>query len=846
MTTLETTARESLLNKLAERGSRAASEFRTYSQEQVDRITRAMVIAGMKHARKLADMAREETTIGVIEDKVLKNMVACEFVWNSIKDQKTVGIIREDPEHNLMEAAEPIGLILSLTPITNPTSTVLFKCILAAKTANTLILSPHSKASKCSNEAARIMYEAGRKAGAPEDFITWLDEPTREASLFLMKHPLVQLIDATGGRSMVKVAYSSGKPALGVGSGNTATYLHQSGDIDMAIVDILTSKTFDNGVICASEGTVLIDDAVYEKAMAKFQSLGGHVLSPADRDKLESTLINPESCAMHPMAVGRTAMEIAGYIGLEVPAKTNLLLVELDGVGREHPLSAEKLCPILGVHRVHSEDEAIEKAKAINEFGGTGHTASIFCEKEDLVRRFSTAINAGRIIVNSPSSVGAMGGVYNDLIPTFSFGCGTGGGNSVMDNVNLSHYINVKKIARRTPAQQWFRIPSMIFFNRYSLENLRQIESETAVIACSRGAVQRGVVEKIQKHLKARVYTFAALGEDPTIDTIKQGVAFLEKHKPDTLIGLGGGSVLDAVKVMRMLALSDVQIEDLDCPFLDFRKRIVEYPKIDPAQMKLIAIPTTAGTGSEVSPFSVVNFPDKKVSLIDTSLVPDAAVLDPELTVDLPPDLTAATGMDALTHALEAGLSIYATEYTDALSFQATRMILHYLPRTVADGTDLDARTHMQNAANIAGLAFSNASVGLTHALSHATGTLFKVSHGALNGIFLPAVLRFNGGIPTKMTPNPNVKDYLAPKKIKLLCDLLGLKDLDALIHRIEEVKSECNLPRRLADAGISVEEFRSNLDQLVDLAFQDPSVVSNPRRPLLSEIRALFEECFE
>ncbi len=803
-----------------------------------------MVMAGIKQARKLANMAREETTIGVVEDKVLKNMVACEFVWDSIKDQKSVGIIREDPEHNLMEAAEPIGLILSLTPITNPTSTVLFKCILAAKTGNSLILSPHSKASRCSNEAARVMYEAGRKAGAPEDFITWIDEPTREDSLFLMNHPLIQLIDATGGRSMVKVAYSSGKPALGVGSGNTATYLHKSGDIDMAVVDIMTSKTFDNGVICASEGTVLIDDEIYEKAMAKFQSLGACVLSPAQRDQLENTLINPESCAMHPMAVGRTANEIAEYIGLDIPEKTNLLLVELDGVGREHPLSAEKLCPILGIHRIQTEEEAIEKAKAINEFGGTGHTASIFCEEDHLVRTFANAINAGRIIVNSPSSVGAMGGVYNDLVPTFSFGCGTGGGNSVMDNVNLSHYINVKKIAKRTPTQQWFRIPSMIFFNRYSLENLRQIESETTVIACSQGAVKRGVVEKIQKHLKARVYTFAALDEDPTIETVKQGVAFLEKHKPDTVIGVGGGSVLDAVKVMRMLALSDVMIEDLDCPFLDFRKRIVEYPKIDTSKMKLIAIPTTSGTGSEVSPFSVINFPGRKVSLIDDCLVPDAAILDPELTIDLPAHFTAATGMDALTHAMEAGLSIYATEYTDALAFQATRMILHHLPRAVEKGSDLDARTNMQNAANIAGLAFSNASVGLTHALSHAAGAIFKVSHGALNGIFLPAILRFNAGVPTKMTPNPNVKDYLAPKKIQLLCDLVGLKNLDALVERIEEIKSRCHLPRTLSDAGISPEEFRANLDRLVDLAFQDPSVVSNPRRPLLSEIRTLFEEC--
>jgi len=831
--------RAAFLESLAERASRAAAAFRSFTQEQCDAITRAMVIAALPEARRLAQMAIEETTIGVLEDKILKNQVACEFVWDAIKDRRTVGPIADD------EVAEPIGLILSLTPITNPTSTVLFKCIMAAKTANTLIVSAHSRAHRCSNEAARLMYEAGRAAGAPEDFIVWIEEPTRDDTLYLMKHPLVQLIDATGGRGMVKVAYSSGKPALGVGSGNTATYLHRTANIDMAVVDIITSKSFDNGVICASEGTLLIDAEIYDKVLARFRDLGCHVADPEQRERLQSVMIDPGTCACHPMAVGRGASDIAQFCGITVPPRTRLILVEIDGVGREHPMSSEKLCPVLSVHRVSGPDEALAKARAINQFGGTGHTASIFCDDEDLVRRYALAVNAGRIIVNSPSSVGAMGGVYNDLVPTFSFGCGTGGGNSVMANVSVEHYINVKKIAKRTPAHQWFRVPSHIFFNRDSLENLRELGASTAVVLTTKGCVNRGLVDRVARHLKARTYTWSQIGEEPDLATVMRGVEFLRDRNPDAIVAIGGGSVLDAAKVMRLFHLApETRFEEIAIPFLDIRKRVGRYPKIDPSRCRLVAIPTTAGTGSEVSPFAVVSHDGRKLSLCDTSLVPDAAILDPEMTVSMPRALTAATGMDALTHALEAGMSIFASEYTDALAFQAARVIFHYLPRAVKDGRDLDARTHMQNAANMAGLAFSNASVGLTHAMSHAAGALFKVPHGALNGIFLPAVVRFNADVPTKITPNPNVKAYVAPKKIAMFCELVGLKGVDGLVERIERLKAECGLPARLRDAGVGEGEFRASIDRLVDLAFADPSLISNPRRPLLSEIRELFERC--
>ena len=828
------------LDGLAEKASKAAAEFRAYTQERVDAITRAMVIAGIPEGRRLAQMAIEETTIGVLEDKVLKNQVACEFVWNAVRDRKTVGYISED------SVAEPIGLVLSLTPITNPTSTVLFKCVMAAKTANTLIVSAHSRAHRCSNEAARLMYGAGRAAGAPEHFITWIENPTREDTLYLMKHPLVQLIDATGGRGMVKVAYSSGKPALGVGSGNTATYLHKTANIDMAVVDIITSKSFDNGVICASEGTLLIDQEIHDKVLARFRELGCHVASTEERDRLQSIMIEPGTCTMHAMAVGRSANDIAQFFGLEVPPRTRLILVPVDGVGREHPMSAEKLCPVLAFHKVSGEDEALAKARAINAFGGTGHTASIFTEDEALVRTYAQAINAGRIIVNSPSSVGAMGGVYNDLVPTFSFGCGTGGGNSVMGNVSVEHYINVKRVAKRTPAFQWFRVPSHIFFNRESLENLKELDCTTAVILTTKGCVNRGLVDRVAKHLKGRSYVWSQIGEEPDVAAILKGVEFLRDRKPDAIVALGGGSVLDAAKVMRLFYLApETRFEEIAIPFLDIRKRVARYPKIDPAKCKLVAIPTTSGTGSEVSPFAVVAHDGRKLSLADTSLVPDAAILDPEMTTSMPAALTAATGMDALTHALEAGMSIFASEYTDALAFQAARLIFSALPKAVKDGKDLDARTRMQNAANMAGLAFSNASVGLTHAMSHATGAIFHLPHGALNGIFLPQVIRFNADVPTKITPNPNVKAYVVPKKIQQFCELVGLKNVEGLVEKIEELKVKCGLPMRLRDAGVGETEFRAALDRLVDLAFSDPSLISNPRRPLLAEIRELFERCW-
>lgn len=846
--------RRAYLDDLAQKGARAAAEFRGYSQEQVDTICRAMVRAGIRNARRLAEMARSETGLGVVEDKYLKNMVASEFTWDHIRDEPTVGVLREDVEKNLIEIAEPVGLILSLTPITNPTSTVIFKSIVAAKTANTLLFSPHSRAAKSSTEAARLMYEAGLAAGAPRHFLTWIEGPQREDTLYLLTHPLVQLIDATGGRGMVKVAYSSGKPALGVGSGNTPTYIHKSANLDMAAVDIVTSKTFDNGVICASEGTILIDAKVYDAVLERFRKLGAHLVSRDEAKALESILIDGETCSMRAEAAGRSAAEIAQFCGIAVPPGTLLLLVEIDAVGREVPLSAEKLCPVLTIHRVGSEEEALAKARTIQEFGGTGHTASLFADDDGLIRRYGQAVNAGRVIVNSPSSIGALGGVYNDLTPTFSFGCGTGGGTSVMDNVNVRHYINVKRVAQRTPAHQWFRVPSFIFFNRQSIENLRELEAATVAVVTTQGAHKRGFTDRVARHLPpaTRVFTYTGLRSDPALADLSRAAAFLRERRPEAILAVGGGSVLDAAKLLRLLmAAPDADLRELATPFLDIRKRVSAFPKLAPGAIKLVAIPTTSGTGSEVSPFAVVNDEEekRKLSLVDTSLVPDAAILDPEMTLSMSPAVTAATGMDALTHALEAGLSIYASEFTDALAYQAARLIFHHLPRVVRNGDDLDARTHMQNAAAIAGLAFSNASVGLTHALAHALGTFFPVPHGVANGIFLRSVLRYNAAVPKKITPNPNVKAYVAPKKIAAFCELMGLgRDGDPaerLVRRVEELQRACGLPLRIRDAGVNEPAFRERLDDLVDRAFEDPSLIANPRRPLLSEIRALFEEAY-
>ncbi|MGA3042672.1 MAG: bifunctional acetaldehyde-CoA/alcohol dehydrogenase [Bryobacteraceae bacterium] len=844
--------RMAYLEGLVGQARTAAAVFTQYTQEDVDRIVKPMVLAGLGQAQYLARLAVEETRLGVMEDKAIKNMVATEFVYNYVKDKRTVGIIRESVESGLVEVAEPIGVIFSLTPITNPTSTVLFKCIMAIKTRNAVVFSPHPNAWRCCAEAVRIMYEAAVKHGAPEGVFTCVESPTLPDNAWLMKHKDVRLVDATGGRGASRAAYSSGKPALGVGSGNTPVYLQKTADLDMAVVDIITSKTFDNGTICASEQTVVIDDEIYDLALRKFAELGVHICNAAETELLGRTVIDPVKGQMQPMAVGQKATDIARMIGLKVKPHTKLLIAPIEGVGREYPLSAEKLFPVLAVCRAHSVDEALKLCIDVNQFGGVGHTAVVFSRDDQIVRQFSEAMNAGRIIVNSPGAIGALGGVYNDLVPTFSFGCGTGGGNSTMDNVNVYHYLNIKRVARRTHAHMWFRIPDQIYFDMNAVEHLRDFTSSSTLIVTNAALEQMGLVDIVRRSLPPQtlVRVLRIPDAEPESKVVTQGVEALHSYAVDQIVALGGGSVIDAAKIMKLqYEFPEADLEELAAPFLDIRKRVVEFPTQKTNHARLIAISTTSGTGSEVTPFAVLTdkVRGRKVTLADYSLSPDVAIVDPQFVMSMPKGLTADTGIDCLTHALEAGISIHASVYTDANAMQAIRLVFKYLPSAYANPRDEEARSMVHNAACLAALAFSNAGVGVNHALAHAFGARFGVAHGRANALMLPHVIAYNAAVPTKFRPSPNQGAYVAHKKYAMMADLLGLgghtveEKVQKLVAAVEQLLDQLAIPRSIADLGISKEEFERAMPDLARIAFDDPSWGTNPRMPLVSELVELF-----
>jgi len=844
------------LEKLVSQARTAAVVFTQFTQEDVDRIVKSMVLAGLEQAQYLARLAVEETKLGVMEDKVIKNMVATEFAYNYIKDKRTVGIIREIPERNLVEMAEPIGVIFSITPITNPTSTVLFKCIMAIKTRNAVIFSPHPNAWRCCSEAVKIMYETALKHGAPEGVFSCLNSHTLQDNAYLMQHKDVGLIDATGGTGAVKAAYSSGKPALGVGPGNTPVYLEKTADLNTAVVDIIVSKTFDNGTICASEQTVVIDDEIFDVVLKKFAELGAHICNEKEAELLAHTVIDPKTGFMQPMAVGQKATDIARFVGLSVKPNTKLLIAQIHGVGREHPLSVEKLFPLLSVYRAKSVDEALRVCVDVNHAGGLGHTAVIFSRNDEVIRKFGEVMNAGRIIVNSPGSIGAVGGVYNDLVPTFSFGCGTGGGNSTTDNVNIYHYLNIKRVARRTQAHMWFRVPNQIYFNMNAVENVRQFPSRSTVIVTNPALEQIGHVDLVRRYLPEGTHVHVSVLPDaePEVKVVMQGVEALNFYKADQIIALGGGSVIDAAKIMKLKYESpEADLEELATPFLDLRKRVIQYPTEKTIRARLIAISTTSGTGSEVTPFAVLTDKERgrKVTLADYSLSPDVAIVDPQFVMSMPKGLTADTGIDCLTHALEAGVSSYASAYTDANAMQAIRLVFKYLPIAYEHPGDEEARCMMHNAACIAAMAFSNASVGVNHALAHAFGARFGVAHGRANALMLPHVISYNASVPTKFLPSPYQKGYVAHKKYATVADLLGLgghtveEKVKNLIVATEQLLDQLKFPRSIADLGISKEEFERAMPELTKLAFDDPSWRSNPRLPLISELVELFWKAY-
>ena len=680
---------------------------------------------------------------------------------------------------------------------------------------------------------------------------------TLSDNVYMMHHKDVRLVDATGGRGASRAAYGSGKPALGVGSGNTPVYLEKTADLDMAVVDIITSKTFDNGTICASEQTVVIDDEIYDRALAMFAELGAHVCTESETRILGATVIDPIHFRMQPMAVGQKAVDIARFTGIRVAPDTKLLVAPIAGVGPGYPLSVEKLFPVLAVCRASSVEEALKLCLAVNYAGGRGHTAVIFSHNDDIVRRFSEVIDAGRIIVNAPGSIGALGGVYNDLVPTFSFGCGTGGGNSTTDNVNVYHYLNIKRVARRTPAHMWFRVPNQIYFNMRAVENLRDFPSQSTLIVTNAALEKMGHVDIVRHALPpdtlVRVLTIP--DAEPEMKVVMLGVEALHSSAVDQIVALGGGSIIDAAKIMKLkYEFPDADVEELAAPFLDIRKRVVQFPSEKTNRARLVAIPTTSGTGSEVTPFAVLTDKERgrKITLADYSLSPDIAIVDPQFVMSMPKGLTADTGIDCLTHALEAGVSAHASPYTDSNAMQAIRLAFKYLPIAYENPGDEHARATMHNAACIAALAFANASVGVNHALAHAFGARFGVAHGRANALFLPHVIAYNASVPTKFMPSPNQRAYTAHKKYAMIADLLGLggetveEKVANLIAAVENLLDRLNVPRSIADLGISEEEFEKALPALAATAFDDPSWRSNPRMPLVNELADLFRQAFK
>ncbi|MGA7398978.1 MAG: bifunctional acetaldehyde-CoA/alcohol dehydrogenase [Candidatus Sulfotelmatobacter sp.] len=845
------------LERLVRQAKTAAAVFTQFNQKEVDGIVKAMVLAGLDQAQPLARLAVEETKLGVMEDKVIKNMVATEFAYNYIKDKRTVGVIREFPDRNLVEVAEPIGVIFSITPITNPTSTVLFKCIMAVKTRNAVIFSPHPNAWRCCSAAVKVMYEAAYRHGAPEGVFSCLEEHTLQDNAYLMRDKDVGLIDATGGPGAVRAAYSSGKPALGVGPGNTPVYLEKTADLRTAVTDIILSKTFDNGTICASEQTVVMDDEIYDLALKKFAELGAHICNDHEAKLLACAVIDSETGFMQAAAVGQKATDIARLAGFAVKPSTKLLITPIQGVGRKYPLSVEKLFPVLAAYRARSVDEALKVCVDVNHAGGLGHTAVIFSHNEEIIRKFGEVMNAGRILVNSPGSVGAVGGVYNDLPPTFSFGCGTGGGNSTTDNVNIYHYLNIKRVARRTQAHMWFRVPNHIYFNLNAVENVRQFASRSTVLVTNPALEQIGHVDLVRRCIPegTHVHVLVIPDAEPEVKVVMQGVEALNFYKADQIIALGGGSVIDAAKIMKLKYQSpEADLEELAAPFLDLRKRVVEYPSEQPNRIRLIAISTTSGTGSEVTPFAVLTDKERarKVTLADYSLTPDVAIVDPQFVMSMPKGLTADTGIDCLTHALEAAVSSYASPYTDCNAMQAIRMVFKYLPIAYEHSRDEEARSMMHNAACIAAMAFSNASVGVNHALAHSFGVRFGVAHGRANALMLPHVIAYNASVPTKFLPSPYQMGYVAHKKYATVADLLGLgghtidEKVKNLVAATEELLDRLAVPRSIADLGISPGEFERAMPDLTKLAFDDPSWRSNPRMPLISELAELFWKAYE
>ncbi|GEN57485.1 aldehyde-alcohol dehydrogenase [Halolactibacillus alkaliphilus] len=848
------------IDKLAANGQKALKEMKKLDQDQINHIIKEMALAGLNKHMYLAKLAVEETGRGVYEDKIIKNIFATEYVYHNIKYDRTIGVIDENEHEGIVNIAEPIGVVAGVTPVTNPTSTTMFKSLISIKTGNPIIFAFHPSAQKCSSEAARIVYEAAVKAGAPEHCIQWIEKPSIEGTQALMKHPGVATILATGGPGMVKSAYSSGKPALGVGAGNVPCYMEKSADVKRAVNDLILSKTFDNGMICASEQAVIVDKEIYDEVKQEMIDNKVHFLTPAEKAKVEKLVINEETCSVNPKIVGMKPVKIAEMAGVKVPEDTKILVAELTGVGPDHPLSREKLSPVLAAYKVNSAEEGIDRAEEMLEFGGLGHSAVIHSNDQDVIDAFGARMKAGRIIVNAPSSQGAIGDIYNAYIPSLTLGCGSYGGNSVSTNVGAANLINVKKMARRNNNMQWFKVPPKVYFEKNSVQYLAKMPKiSKAFIVTDPMMVKLGYVDKVLYHLRKRsdyvhCEIFSDVEPDPSKETVMRGAEAMNAFEPDVIIALGGGSAMDAAKGMWLFhEHPSTDFSGIKQKFLDIRKRVYKFPELG-HKAKFVAIPTTSGTGSEVTSFTVITDKENNIKypLADYELTPDVAIIDPQFVMTVPPVVTADTGMDVLTHAIEAYVSVMANDYTDGLALHAIKLVFDYLPLAYKDGANELAREKMHNASTLAGMAFANAFLGINHSLAHKLGAEFGIAHGRANAILMPHVIRYNAQKPSKFVSFPKYEHFIADERYAAIARHLGLKasttaeGVESLVNAIFDLAKKLNIPMSIRENGVEKKDFEAKVDYLADKAFEDQCTTANPKLPLVTELAEVYRNAFK
>ena len=847
------------LTKRIEELRKAQREFSKFNQEQVDEIFRQAALAANHNRIKLAKMAVEETGMGIVEDKVIKNNFAAEYIYNQYKNLKTCGVLEEDKTNGITKIAEPIGVIAAIVPTTNPTSTAIFKCLIALKTRNAIIISPHPRAKKATIEAARIVLDAAVKAGAPEGIIGWIDEPSVELSQNVMRES--DIILATGGPAMVKAAYSSGRPALGVGAGNTPAIIDESAHIKMAVNSILLSKTFDNGVICASEQSIIVLEQVYNEVRTELAERGAYILKGEEIDKVRKVILN-ERGGLNADIVGQTAHKIATMAGVDVPETTKVLVGEVTSVELEEPFSHEKLSPVLAMYKATTFEEALDKADRLIELGGMGHTSILYTDQiinRDRVLVFGERMKTARTLINMPAAQGAIGDLYNfKLAPSLTLGCGSWGGNSVSENVGPKHLINVKSIAERRENMLWFRVPEKTYFKYgclpVALQELADMGKKKAFIVTDKVLFEMGYTNKVTEVLEAngiQYKIFSDVEPDPTLRCARAGAAEMTSFQPDVVISLGGGSAMDAAKIMWvMYEHPEVNFHDLAMTFMDIRKRIYKFPTMGQKAM-MVAIATSAGTGSEVTPFAVITDEQTgvKYPLADYELTPDMAIVDAELMMTSPKGLTACAGIDVLVHSIEAYVSIMASEYTNGLALEAIRLVFKYLPDAYNEGTtNIKAREKMAHASCMAGMAFSNAFLGINHSMAHKLGAFHHLPHGMANALVMKEVIKFNAtDAPTKQAAFAQYKYPNAAWRYARIADHLGLggnteaEKVELLLKAIDELQAKVNMPKTIQEAGVSEVKFMETLDEMVEQAFDDQCTGANPRYPLMSELKEMY-----